>query len=132
MSKISILIKQFMEEKDINQSELAKRTGITQSSLSDYINDKYKPKQDKIDLLAKAFEVSPAVFFEEPFQSANAVKEKESHYYIDIDTREIAQEIFENEELKALFDASRNATKEDLEITKNLLLSLKRKEKGED
>jgi len=33
---------------------------------------------------------------------------------------QIAQEIFENPDLRALFDASRNATPEDLEIVKNL------------
>lgn len=49
-----------MSIKDISQTELARLTGITQSSISDYINNRYKPKQDKIDLLAKALGVTPA------------------------------------------------------------------------
>lgn len=49
-----------MEEKQITQTELSKRTGITQSSISDWLRGKYLPKQDKIDLLAKALDVTPA------------------------------------------------------------------------
>lgn len=49
-----------MLEKNVTQAELSKRTGITQSSLSDYIKGKYSPKQDKIDLIARALGVSPA------------------------------------------------------------------------
>lgn len=49
-----------MEIRGLTQSELSQRTGITQSSLSDYIKGKYRPKQDKIDLISKALGVSPA------------------------------------------------------------------------
>lgn len=53
-------IKFLMEEKQITQTELSKRTGITQSSISDWLRGKYLPKQDKIDLLARALDVTPA------------------------------------------------------------------------
>lgn len=61
-------LKGLMEEKDITQTELAQATGITQSSISDWIRGKYLPKQDKVDLLAKALDVSPAYLmgWEEP------------------------------------------------------------------
>ncbi|MGI5949848.1 transcriptional repressor LexA [Peptoniphilus sp.] len=49
-----------LEEKNISQTELSKLTGITQSSISDWKNGKYTPKQDKINILAKALNVSPA------------------------------------------------------------------------
>lgn len=48
-----------MQEKNISQSQLSKKTGITQSSLSDYLNDKYEPKLDKIILIAKALKIDP-------------------------------------------------------------------------
>ena len=51
---------ELMEIRGLTQSELSQRTGITQSSLSDYIKGKYKPKQDKIDLIARALDVSPS------------------------------------------------------------------------
>jgi len=63
ITEVSELIKHLLEEKQMTQTELSRLTGITQSSLSDYINGKYKPKQDKIDAIAKALGVSPAMFF---------------------------------------------------------------------
>ena len=49
-----------MEEKELKQAELAKISGVRASSISDYLTGKYKPKQDNIDLLARALSVSPA------------------------------------------------------------------------
>ena len=40
---------------------------------------------------------------------------------------QIAQEIFENRDLRALFDASRNATPEDLKIVRDLLTKNKKR-----
>lgn len=53
-------MKAIMAEKQITQSELAQRTGIRASSISDYLNNRYEPKQDKIYLLADALGVNPA------------------------------------------------------------------------
>lgn len=52
--------REVITNKDITQTELSNITGITQSSISDWLNGKYLPKQDKIDILAKALGVSPA------------------------------------------------------------------------
>jgi repressor LexA len=79
MDKNIELIKKLMNERGMTQIELAKKTGITQSSLSDYINNKYKPKQDKLDKIAKALGVSPAVFWKD---SLNEVKESEASYKV--------------------------------------------------
>ena len=49
-----------MTEKNISQNKLAEMTGITQSSISDWANGKYKPRQDKVYLLSEALKVSPA------------------------------------------------------------------------
>ena len=51
-------------------------------------------------------------------------------YYIDDDTAQVAQEIFENKDLKLLFDAARDASPEDLKTAHNILLALKAKEQG--
>lgn len=49
-----------LSERKLTQSELAQKSGITQSSISDYINGKYEPKQDKVDAIASALNVSPS------------------------------------------------------------------------
>lgn len=53
-------LKAVMAEHKITQTELAKRTGIRQSSISDWLNNRYEPKQDKVYILANALNVSPA------------------------------------------------------------------------
>lgn len=58
-------------------------------------------------------------------------EEKESDgYYLNDETAQVAQEIFENKELRALFDATRDADPEDLRALHNMALALKRKERG--
>lgn len=58
-SNFSDRLKKILEEKDITQAQLAKMTGITQSSISDWLRGRYAPKQDKIDLIARALNVTP-------------------------------------------------------------------------
>lgn len=53
-------LKRLLKEKKMTQSDLSKITGITQSSISDWIKGKYLPRQDKVFILAKALQVSPS------------------------------------------------------------------------
>ena len=58
--------------------------------------------------------------------------EWEDGYYENDDTAAIAQEIFDNHDLRVLFDAARDADPDDLKTTYDMLMALKRKEKGDD
>lgn len=60
MVEIYLRLKQAMTIRDITQADLVKLTGLRASSISDYVNGKYEPKQKAIYLLAKALGVSPA------------------------------------------------------------------------
>jgi transcriptional regulator with XRE-family HTH domain len=46
-------------DKRISASELSRETGIDKAALSNYINGKYVPKQDKCYLIARALDVDP-------------------------------------------------------------------------
>ena len=48
------------------------------------------------------------------------------------ETAEMAQALFENRDLRVLFDAARDASPEDLKTTYDMLMALKRKERGEN
>lgn len=54
----------------------------------------------------------------------------EETYYLNEETRDMAQAIFENKELRVLFDAARDSSPEDLQTVHSMLLALKRKEQG--
>ena len=80
---------------------------------------------DRLQIIAKYLDVS----FE--YLMTGTEEESGETYYINDDTREIAQKVFESKELRLLFDAAKDAKAEDIETTYNMLLALKRKEKGE-
>ena len=43
----------------MNSSGISRRSGLWPSAISDYMHGKYLAKQDKVDMLAKALNVSP-------------------------------------------------------------------------
>lgn len=45
--------------RDISQAEVARLTGINRSSISQYANGEFVPKQDKTDLIARALNLNP-------------------------------------------------------------------------
>lgn len=104
-------LKNIMKERKITQTELAKRTGIRQSSISDWLNDRYEPKQDKVYIIAKALNVSPAwlLGYDEPSTTQT------EGYYVDPETAEFAEYLRTRPEARLLFSASRGISKEDME-----------------
>ena len=50
-------------------------------------------------------------------------------YYLNKETAEMAQKLFENKDLRVLFDAAKDATPEDLKTTYDMLMALKKKER---
>lgn len=57
MTDFQIRLRKAMDEKSISASELSKISGVDKGSLSNYINGKYAPKQDKVFRIAKALGV---------------------------------------------------------------------------
>jgi len=52
-------LKQSMDEKKMKATELSQVSGIGKSDISNYLKGKYRPKQEKIFLLALALDVDP-------------------------------------------------------------------------
>lgn len=53
-------LKKAMQQKGISQTELCKRTGIPKGAMSQYLSGKFKPKQKRTYLIARALNVSEA------------------------------------------------------------------------
>lgn len=54
-----------LEEKNVTAYEVAKQTGIAQTTLSAWKNGEYTPKVDKLKLIAEYFGVSISYFLED-------------------------------------------------------------------
>lgn len=51
---------ELMSTLDIKQSDIAEKTGIPKSAISQYISGKRLPRQDKIAMIADAYGIEPA------------------------------------------------------------------------
>ena len=100
-----------LQKRNLSQADLSKMTGIRSSSISDWLNGKYEPKQDKIAIIAESLNVSPVwlIGYDEP--STNQTE----GYYVDPETAEYAQILRARPEARLLFSASRGISKEDME-----------------
>lgn len=113
------------KEKGVTAYRVCKETGLTTATVSNWKAGRYVPKTDKMKVIADYFGVTLE------YMSTGKNPEPKQGYYLNDETAAIAQEIFESKELRMLFDASRNATPEDLLTVRDMMLALKRKERGD-
>jgi transcriptional regulator with XRE-family HTH domain len=123
-------LKLAMDEAGINQAELSSRTGIGKSSLSQYMSGEHWPNNQKTGIIADVLRVDPTwlMGFDVPMQTEDdqpVVKSAHHGWYTDPETARVAQEIFDDHDLHALFDAARNSKPEDLKMAADLLRRLK-------
>ena len=120
MKKMRNVLRSLRVREGLTQEELAKKMGIARSTIGMYENGERVPPLKILERFADFFNVDMN------YITGRTKKE----YYHDLQTKQIAQEIFENRDLRALFDASRNATPEDLKIVRDLLIKNKKKNPG--
>ena len=130
-----IRLEKALTEKNMKPIELAEKTGISQSTISQYRSGYSKPKDKRLVKIAEALQVNPAWLMgldvpEEPQSPDVKNPRHQTGYYLDDETAQAAQEIFENRDLRALFDVARKASASDLQTAYDVLLALKRKEDG--
>lgn len=106
----------------LSQGKLEKELGFSNGSVSKWKTS--TPTPERLQKLADFFGVTVDYLM-------NGEEKKDSpKYYLNEETAAIAQDIFENKELRLLFDAAKDANPEDLKTTHDILLALKRKERG--
>nr|DAX22916.1 MAG TPA: repressor protein [Caudoviricetes sp.] len=109
-------IETLRKQRNISQGNLEKELGFSNGSISKWKNS--SPTPERLKKLADYFNVSVEYLL------TGKEKEGGEEYYLNEETKEIAQEIFENPDLKSLFDMSRKMSPERLkahiEFMKNL------------
>ena len=119
------VFEKLLKDRGITAYKVAKDTGVTTATLSSWKTGRYEPKPEKLKIIADYFGVS--------LDYLMTGEEKEGdRYYINDETAEMAQALFKNRDLRVLFDAARDASPEDLKTTYDMLMALKRKERGEN
>ena len=116
-------VKMICKERKIPISKLEKDLGFSNGYIGQLRKGVFPA--DRLSEIAKYLYVTP-----EYLMTGKESALKEGYYFND-ETAKAAQEIFENKELRALFDVQRDMDAEDLRALHNMALALKRKERGD-
>lgn len=107
----------YLSMNDMSQRELATKLGVTTGAVSQWCTGAKTPRMDKVDAMCEIFGCRRSDFLD-------ATEERDS-YYLNPETAKKAQELFEDEDLRVLFDAARGSKPKDLQMAADLLRRLK-------
>lgn len=110
-------IKNRMSELNMNNEELAKKTGVSPSTISRYLTGEITNiRRDKIKKLADALETNVSYLM--GWEASNYLgdyQENVEHLQTNPELLQLYNDILENDNLKLLFDKSRDLSPSDLE-----------------
>ena len=120
-------IQYYMDKYDKTRQEMCEALGVKYTTFTDWVKGNSYPRIDKIELMANYFGISKADLVEDH----NDLQQAKEPYYLNEETRKIAQEAFENPELRTLFHVARDIPPERLKAHIEFMKSLKAQEKGD-
>ena len=112
-------LKELRKKKGLSQVELAEKLGFSKSLIGLYETGDRKPSFEALEAIADFFNISTDYLMG---------KDDKSVYYLDPEAAEMAQQIYDNPELRILFDASRKVSKEDLQFVVDMVKRLKKED----
>ena len=120
-------LRYYLSKYDMTQVELAKKLGVGTTSVYNWCNGIKTPRMDKVDAMCDLFHCNRSDLIEEK----ETTETSDEPYYLNEETREIAQEAFENPELRTLFHVARDIPPVRLKAHIEFMKSLKAQEKGD-
>ena len=124
MASFNEILKQIRNRDNLSQAELAQKLGVAKSTIGMYESGKREPDFETLESIADFFNVDMNFLL-------GRDGSENDHYYLNDETRQIAQEAFENPELRTLFHVARDIPPERLKAHIEFMKSLKRQEKGD-
>ena len=117
------IFEQLLQKYGVSTYKVSKDTGIAQSVFSSWKNGISTPKADKIQKIADYFNVSPDYLM---------TGEEQNGYYLNEETAKLDQEMFEDEDMRSLFDMKRKMPPERFKAHMEFMKNLYKQETGED
>ncbi len=115
-------LRYFLELADKTQTDLQRYLKVSSSTVSDWIHGAKMPRMDKIQSICNWLGIQKSDLLEEKSRPPK------SDYYVDPETIELAQELYQNPEMHMLFDAVRTSSASDLKNFYDMIMLMKRRE----
>lgn len=126
MATFKDMLKYLRNRDHLSQSELADKLGVAKSTISMYEVGKREPDFETLEAIADLFNVDMN------FLLGKSGSENDNYYYLNEETRQIAQDAFENPELRSLFHVARDIDPEELRAHIKFMKKLKARERKTD
>lgn len=117
-------LKYYMNLYNKTRNEVSKALGVSYTTFASWENGTNYPRIDKIEMLANYFKISKADLIENKYKSEG--------YYTDPEAAEYAEQLRTNPEMKMLFSAAKDISKESMQKTYEYIKFLKMQEQGND
>lgn len=108
----------YLELNGYSQADLARHMHVSTASTAKWCTGQAIPRIDKIQSICNWLGIEKSDLLED----SHGEKPK---YYLNPETAKVAQEIYDDKDLHALFDAARDATPDELKRAKKFLQMLK-------
>ena len=123
-------IKALREKNGMTQDELAEKLGTTKQTVYKYETGVITNiPSDKIEEMAALFGVTPSYLMGWDEDPKNG---QPGGYYLDDETAALAQEIYEDPDLRVLLKAKEDLSADDLNVVINMIKALQAKENNND
>jgi transcriptional regulator with XRE-family HTH domain len=111
-------LKYFLELNDKQPVDLVNDLKLPFSTVSNWVNGTKMPRMGNVELLAKYFGIEKSDLLEEKAKDGQG-------YYINPETAEIAQQVFQDPDLRLLFEAARDVKPENIRLAAEMLRRFK-------
>lgn len=119
---IKDILKNRRIELHLTMKEVADKVGVSEGTISRWESgDIENMRRDKIMALAKALQISPAVIMEWEDPTTVPTDGQSESYYVDAETRRLAQELHDDPELSVMLDAYRNLSPRDAKLVMDMV-----------
>ena len=119
------IFEHLLQSYGIKAYKFCKDTGISQSTISTWKSKGNLISPEIARTIASYFNVSVDYLM-------TGEDNKDQQYYLNDETAKIAQEVFENKDLRLLFDAGRNASPENIRLAAEMLKRMKKEENHDE
>lgn len=123
MAEFKDMLKYFRMKANLSQSELAEKLGVSASTISMYEVGKREPDFETEEKIAD--------FFNTDLNTLRG-RDTEVSYYFNEETAKLAQEMYEDEDMRSLFDMKRKMPPERFKAHMDFIKNLYAQETGED